>query len=218
VRYFDHVETCALQHLTSLRELELIENPTRDPSSADWVLCLPPSLIFLTVSGDASISGGISYAQRRRVQPLRTVPRILGLDRLVLLCFRGLRGFRVSEWNATSCLMGLSNLQSLEMSMCGLLYVPQAVVGLSGLRRLCLGGNKIESLPLGRYLHIIDTLLLVDNMFSNVPLEALSAATTLTCLTMGGNPLAWTHVQEEFVKRIKRFDRTHQENGCAPHF
>jgi Leucine-rich repeat (LRR) protein len=94
--------------------------------------------------------------------------------------------------------------------------VPNAVLGLSRLRWLCLGGNHLERLPVGRYLETLERLVLVDNRFSDVPVEALSLATALTCLTMGGNPSSWTAPEAEFVKRIPTFHRTHQDKWRGP--
>jgi hypothetical protein len=85
-------------------------------------------------------------------------------------------------------------------------------MGLSSLRWLCLGGNRLRSLPVGRYLGQLVNLVVVDNRFCSVPLEVVAAATALTRLHMGGNPLVWTASQAEGVKHLLRFERTVEES------
>jgi Leucine-rich repeat (LRR) protein len=204
------METRALLQLSALRQLILSENPTMDRTAADWIYNLPTSLDALSVTGNSDMTGGIVYGRRRRLRHVRSVPCITQLTRLTWLSFQLLRGLRPVEWNQTTCLGGLRNLTHLEISACGLKGVPDAVVGLSSLRWLCLGGNRLRSLPVGTYLGKLINLVLVDNKFCSVPLEAVAAATVLTRLHMGGNPLVWTPPQEEGVKHLLRFERTVQ--------
>jgi hypothetical protein len=215
--YFHHVETRALLHLTSLQRLALVENPVRDPTKAAWARHLPSSIRGLTMTGNSWMSGGIDYGKGRRFRPIRSVPWISGLTQVTRVSFQLLRGFTPREWGDNLRFTGLTQLHTLELSACGLREVPDAVVGLSGLRCLCLGGNKLEKLPMGKFLQELEMLILVDNRFSTVPLEAVAAATCLTCLTMGGNPLAWTAAQAEAVKHIKKFALVHQDFGASAH-
>jgi Leucine-rich repeat (LRR) protein len=100
-------------------------------------------------------------------------------------------------------LAGLTCLRGLDLSACGLRRVPDAILGLSSLTNLCLRSNRLKGLPVGPYLHNLTVLVLVNNKFACVPLEAVQAATGLTCLSMGGNPLELTAAEAEAVKLIK---------------
>jgi Leucine-rich repeat (LRR) protein len=201
-RYHDHVDTRALLHLTSLVHLHLGENPIRN-HGADWVHNLPTSLTDLKVTGNVTTSTG------RPIYPkaghVRGVPCITGLGQLETVSFQYLVGFRECEWNQRSCLAQLSGLRALEISGCGLTKVPEAVIGLSSLHSLCFGNNKLKKLPVGEYLKHLEDLILPDNRFSSVPLDALAAATALTHLKMVGNPLVWTAAQAEAVEHLERF-------------
>ncbi len=200
-RYCNHLEPHSLLHLTRLRLLSLYDNPAKDPADAEWVHNLPSSLKHLTVSGHLPAVG----RPRTGGRPGGTVPCITGLSQLEKVSFRYLQGFRVAEWNATSCLAGLSCLRGLDLSACGLRRVPDAIVGFSSLTNLCLRSNRLKGLPVGPYLHYLKELILVDNKFHSVPLEAVQAAPALTCLSMGGNPLVVTAAEAEAVKHIKVF-------------
>jgi Leucine-rich repeat (LRR) protein len=210
-RYFLAVETRALLHLPSLQRLALVENPLRDPTKVSWVRHLPSSLRNLEVTGNSWMSAGIDYGKGRRAWPIRTVPWISGLSHITRVSFQLLRGFTPCEWGDNLRFAGLTELRTLELSACGLREVPDAVVSLSRLRCLCLGGNKLEQLPMGQYLQKIEDLILVDNKFSTLPLEAVAAATSLTRLTMGGNPLAWTAAQAGAVSHLKKFTLAHED-------
>jgi Leucine-rich repeat (LRR) protein len=202
VRYHDNVDTQALLHLTSLVHLHLGENPIRD-RGADWVYHMPASVTHLKVTGDISMVAG--RAAYPRASPMRGVPCITGLRQLERVSFQYLIGFRESEWDRRSCLAGLSRLRGLEISACGLRKFPEAILDLSSLRSLCLGNNELKDLPVGEYLKHLEELILADNKFSSVPVDALTAATALTRLTMPGNPLVWNAAQAEAVKRLDNF-------------
>jgi Leucine-rich repeat (LRR) protein len=206
-RYIHHIEPHALLHLTSLRFLALVENPTKDARDADWIYYLPPTLPRLVVTGNDFIRGGIDYGSRTQVQPLSIVPCIFRLNNITRIVFQHLQGFPPIEWNEKLYSMGLNSLRCLELSLCGLEVVPEALVGLSTLDSLCLGGNKLETLPVGPYLKNLKKLILVNNNFSSLPVEALNAATALTCLAIGGNPLTWPAAEAEVVNRIMVFTR-----------
>lgn len=110
---------------------------------------------------------------------------------------------------------GLSGLRSLELSAIGLSKVSDAIAGLSSLHWLCLGSNLLEVLPAGQYLHHLESLVLVDNKFSSVPVEPVAVTTALTHLAMGGNPLLWTSAQEAAVKHIKSFTPACSSNAAV---
>lgn len=205
VRYFDCVDAQALVHLTCLEHLYLAENPIMKSADGDWVYNLPTSLKNLVVSGDSSMVGGRARAAVKRGLFGRTVPCITGLSQLSSVCFQHIGTFRTQEWIDVSCLARLSGLRALELSACGLGRVPYAITSMSSLRWLCLGSNGLKMLPAGQYLQHLESLILVDNKFSSVPLEAVAAATALTHLAMAGNPLLWTPAQEAAVKYIRSF-------------
>jgi Leucine-rich repeat (LRR) protein len=69
-----------------------------------------------------------------------------------------------------------------------------------------LGNNKLKELPVGGYLKHLEDFILPDNRFSSVPVDALTAATALTRLTMAGNPLVRTAAQADAVKRLDMFN------------
>jgi hypothetical protein len=200
-RYCNHIEAEALLHLTGLQRLYMYDNPAKDPADAEWLHHLPSSLKHLTVSGAFPIVG----KPPRGARPVETVPCITGLSQLEKVSLRYLKGFRIGEWNAASCLAGLSCLRDLDLSACGVRQVPVAIVGLQSLTKLCLRSNRLQVLPVGPYLQHLKELNLVDNKFACVPLEAVQAATALTCLSMGGNPLVLTAAEAEAVKHIKVF-------------
>ncbi len=204
------METRALLHLTCLRSLTLLKNPIRDPMRADWLLHFPSSVEYLYMRGDGPMQESHA-APTGWVQPIRSVPRISGLDRISRISFESLTGFHLSEWDNMSCFTRLGKLSSLSMSACGLEILPNAIVGLPSLRRLFLRGNKLDRMPMGPYLHKLEKLVIRDNNFSSVPMEVVGAATALTCLSMGANPVAWTAAEVEFVKRIKTFTFHEQE-------
>ncbi len=203
--YYDHVDSQALRHLTTLQDLYLAENPTKSLADEIWVHHLPPSLDTLTVSGDSSLLGGVAMGLNKRTRPVFTVPCITGLTGLSWLSFQFVRGLRPSEWDSMFCLEGLSRLVVLGLARCGLTEVPAAVLGLPCLQSLCLASNRLEHLPEGPYLRHLGNLVLVKNKFSTVPLEAIAAATALTRLLMGQNPLVWTPAQGRAIKHIKYF-------------
>jgi Leucine-rich repeat (LRR) protein len=203
VRFHNDVDTRALLHLTLLTHLYLGENPIKD-GAADWQHNLPTSLKRLEVKGDTSMVAGRSlYPKARRMWG---VPCITGLRELERVRFQYLVGFREWEWAHRSCLAGLSRLRGIEMSACGLRKLPEAILGLSSLQSLCLGNNKLKELPVGEYLKHLEDLILPDNRFPSVPVDALTVATALTRLTMAGNPLVWTAAQAEAVKRLDLFN------------
>jgi Leucine-rich repeat (LRR) protein len=145
-------------------------------------------------------------AINREGRRIRSVPCITGLSQLESVSFQYLGGFRACEWTGRSCLALLTGLRYLDMSACGLRAVPVAMLGLSSLQLLCLGSNKLVELPVGEYLQRLTTLMLPNNRFPNVPVEALAAATALRHLTMAGNPLVWTSAQAEAVKHLEKLE------------
>jgi Leucine-rich repeat (LRR) protein len=202
-RFHDHVDTRALLYLTLPTHLFLGENPIKG-RAADWEHNLPTSLRRLEVTGDTSmVAGRTIYTKARH---MRGVPCITGLMELERVRFQYLVGFREWEWDRRSCLAGLSRLRGIEISACGLRKFPDAIIGLSSLTSLCLGNNKLKKAPVGEYLKQLEELILPDNRFSSVPVDALTAATALTRLTMAGNPLVWTAAQADAVKRLDMFN------------
>jgi Leucine-rich repeat (LRR) protein len=203
-RYCDNVQTHALLHLTALKYLSLVENPTRATSNAAWIHNLPPSLAGLEVVSRSNLDPWlIHYVVDRDAPLLRTVPCITRLTHLTYLSCTLLKGFGAGEWVDKSSFAGLTDLRSLDLYNCRLKVVPGAVLGLSGLRCLSLDSNRFKALPLGPYLGHLETLSLAGNQFSILPAEALIAATALTSLLIEGNPLAWTADQEEAVAHIE---------------
>jgi hypothetical protein len=203
-RYCDNVETHALLHLTALKYLSFVENPTCAASNADWIHHLPPSLAGLEVISRNNLHEWlIHYVIGREAPLLRTVPCITRLTQLTYLSCTLLKGFRAGEWTDKLSFAGLTDLRSLDLYNCRLKVVPDAILGLSGLRWLSLESNRLKLLPVGPYLAHLENLSLAGNEFSSVPAEALVAATALTSLCLEGNPLAWAADQQEAVEHIE---------------
>jgi hypothetical protein len=195
-RYCHDIDETAFLHLTSLQYLSLVENPVA--FGAAWVHQLPPSLAGLEL---VSRIYGPGFPDH--YDPIdRSAPCITALTQLTYLSCTLQTGCRSEEWDVEASFAELANLRHLDLQNCGVGEVPKAVIGLPGLRWLCLDYNRLTKLPVGPYLHQLKTLSIAHNDFTELPFEALAAATALTCLMIQTNPLAWAADELRSVEHI----------------
>lgn len=110
----------------------------------------------------------------------------------------------------------LQQLRELRVEYAQLDSVPPAVQALTRLTSLSLQGNRISTLPEGRYLTGLCHLSLANNEFSELP-EGLAACSSLQELSLTGNAIVLTQrAVERLAAALPHIKRLHL-NPLPPH-
>ncbi|XP_045107837.1 LOW QUALITY PROTEIN: protein artichoke-like [Portunus trituberculatus] len=188
------IETDAFRGLTRLDTLDLSGNTVSVVQRDHFVTELPIRSLRLDGAGVAEIEEGALEALASletlslRDNELRALhPNFLQLTQLRHL---DLAGNPLKDVNSTS-LAGLPNLESLDLSRCGLAELPDNLFDSSmSLRSLSLAGNKLTHLKAAAFVGLSDLtqLDLSDNSLGLSSCRAVLVTPRLQQLTLSGNP------------------------------
>ncbi|XP_063844773.1 protein artichoke-like [Scylla paramamosain] len=188
------IETDAFRGLTRLDTLDLSGNIVSVVQRDHFVTELPIRSLSLDEAGVSKIEEGALEALASletlslRDNELRALhPDFLQLTQLRHL---DLAGNPLKDVNGTS-LAGLPNLESLDLSRCGLAELPDNLFDSSmSLRSLSLAGNKLTHLKAAAFIGLSDLtqLDLSDNSLGLSSCRAVLVTPRLQQLTLSGNP------------------------------